>query len=389
MKIPAEFDAIRPFTLEELPAAVESLMQDEQFQGIVARLYPGHSLEEVRQLFLSCPDNLAVQKTIFMPLLEQLEGQCCKSLTADYSSLPDKQQNYTFVSNHRDIVMDSAFLGLTMLRNGFPTTMEIAIGDNLLIYPWIRTLVRINKSFVVQRSVSLRQRLASSLLMSRYMHYVVSEKHDNLWIAQREGRAKDSNDRTQEAVLKMLAMGGSGKTPVEQLAELHIVPLTISYEYDPCDVLKAVEFQQKRDNPAFKKSPADDLNNMQTGIFGYKGRVRYVTAPCINQWLEEYADRPKSEVFVAVAERMDREIHLRYHLYPSNYVAADLLEGSRRFASHYTHDEQQEFEHYVEEKIRRTDFAGKDPAFLFRTVLTMYANPLYNYLRAHEQQEAD
>lgn len=117
------------------------------------------------------------------------------------------------MSNHRDIVIDSAFLGLTLLRDGFPTTMEIAIGDNLLIYPWIRTLVRINKSFVVQRSVSLRQRLESSLLMSRYMHYVVREKHDNLWIAQREGRAKDSDDRTQEAVLKMLAMGGSGKHP--------------------------------------------------------------------------------------------------------------------------------------------------------------------------------
>lgn len=206
--------------------------------------------------------------------------------------------------------------------------MEIAIGDNLLIYPWIRTLVRINKSFVVQRSVSLRQRLESSLLMSRYMHYVVREKHDNLWIAQREGRAKDSDDRTQEAVLKMLAMGGSGKTPVEQLAELNIVPLTISYEYDPCDVLKAVEFQQKRDNPAFRKSPADDLNNMQTGIFGYKGTVKYVAAPCINTWIEAYAALPKAEFFEAVARRMDREIHLRYNLCPVNYAAVDLLEGA-------------------------------------------------------------
>lgn len=386
MKIPAEFDAIRPYMPEELPAAIESLMQDERFQGVVARLYPDRSMEEVRQLFLSCPDNLAVQKTIFMPLLEQLERQCCKSLQADFGALPDKEKNYTFVSNHRDIVIDSAFLGLTLLRDGFPTTMEIAIGDNLLIYPWIRTLVRINKSFVVQRSVSLRQRLESSLLMSRYMHYVVREKHDNLWIAQREGRAKDSDDRTQEAVLKMLAMGGSGKTPVEQLAELNIVPLTISYEYDPCDVLKAVEFQQKRDNPTFRKSPADDLNNMQTGIFGYKGTVKYVAATCINTWIEAYAALPKAEFFEAVARRMDREIHLRYNLCPVNYAAVDLLEGSSRFASYYTHDERQEFEHYLHEKIRKADFAGKDTGFLFNTMLRMYANPLYNYLQAHESQ---
>lgn len=148
---------------------------------------------------------------------------------------------------------------------------------------------------------------------------------------------------------------------MEQLAELNIVPLTISYEYDPCDVLKAVEFQQKRDNPAFRKSPADDLNNMQTGIFGYKGTVKYVAAPCINTWIEAYAALPKAEFFEAVARRMDREIHLRYNLCPVNYAAVDLLEEGSRFASYYTHDERQEFEHYLHEKSERPTLPARIP----------------------------
>ena len=151
-----------------------------------------------------------------------------------------------------------------LMEEDFRTTVEIAIGDNLLIYPWIKKLVRINKSFIVQRSLSMRQFLESSQRMSRYMHFAVREKHENLWIAQREGRAKDSNDRTQDSVLKMMAMGGEG-TPAERLKEMHIVPMAISYEYDPCDILKAIEFQQNRDNPDFKKSRQDDLMNMRTG----------------------------------------------------------------------------------------------------------------------------
>lgn len=382
MKIPAEFDSIRPFEPEELPRAVESLLADPQFLAVAKQMYPGYGANELRQIFQTCPDNLAVQKTLFRPLLEQLEQKCCTELTADFSALPEKRGGYAFVSNHRDIVMDSAFLALLLLRDGFPTTMEIAIGDNLLIYPWIRTLVRINKSFVVQRSVTLRQRLESSRLMSRYMHYVITCKQDNLWIAQREGRSKDNTDRTQDAVLKMMAMGGEGLTPQESLRALHLVPLCISYEYDPCDALKAAELQQWRDNPRFSKQPADDLRSMQTGIFGYKGRVSYIAAPPADTWLDEYAGLGKAAFFEAVARRIDREIHLRYRLYPGNYAAADMLEGGSRFAERYTASERHDFERYVADRISAVSLPGKDEAFLRHTLLTMYANPLYNHLRA-------
>ena len=299
----------------------------------------------------------------------------------DSSALPDKMVGYTFVSNHRDIVLDSALLSVLLIGNGFPTTVEIAIGDNLLIRPWIEKLVRVNKSFIVRRSVGIREMLAASSLMSRYMHFAIAEKHENIWIAQREGRAKDSNDRTQESVLKMMAMGGEG-TPTERLAALRIVPLSISYEYDPCDYLKAQEFQQKRDNPDFRKSKADDLQNMQIGIFGRKGRIHYQAAPCINTWLDEVKDLPKGEFFAEVARRMDQAIHRGYRLYPGNYVAADMLKGEQTFADRYTEAEAATFRQYLEGQLAKVQLPAPDMPFLREQILTMYANPVFNQLAA-------
>jgi hypothetical protein len=209
--------------------------------------------------------------------------------------------------------------------------------------------------------------------MSRYIHYAVTAKRENIWIAQREGRAKDSSDHTQDAVLKMLAMGGD-------LKELNIVPLTISYEFDPCDYLKAQEFQQKRDNPSFKKSRQDDLDNMKTGIFGYKGRVVYRPAAPINTWIDELSDLPKTEWFKALAERMDREIHSGYELYPCNYIALDELNGDNANAAHYTDADKKRFEHYLAGQMAKIQLPNKDEAFLRERMLTMYANPVRNKL---------
>ena len=264
---------------------------------------------------------------------------------------------------------------MKLVEAGYPTTVEIGIGDNLLIYPWIKSLVRMNKAFTVRRGLSLRETLAASQLMSRYIHFAVTQKKENIWIAQREGRAKDSNDRTQDAVLKMLAMGGD-------LKDLNIAPLTISYEYDPCDYLKAQEFQQKRDNPSFKKSRQDDLDNMKTGIFGYKGRVVYRTAAPVNTWIDELADFPKADFFKAVAERMDKEIHKGYELFPCNYIALDELIGDQANSAHYTAADKQRFETYLSGQLAKITLDNKDEAFLRERILTMYANPVRNKLSA-------
>ena len=265
MNIPAEFNEIRPYTPEELPQIYEELIADPAFRTVVESVMPGVPFEGLAMKMRQCKTNLEFQKAFFYGLLWDLVKKTANGLTFDCSALSDLTRNYTFISNHRDIILDSAFLSILLIDNGM-TTVEIAIGDNLLIYPWIHKLVRVNKSFIVKRGLNMRQKLEASALMSRYMHFAMKEKHENLWIAQRQGRAKDSNDRTQDSVLKMMAMAGEGDV-TERLKELNIVPLAISYEYDPCDFLKAKELQQKRDDEHFQKSPEDDLINMQTGLY--------------------------------------------------------------------------------------------------------------------------
>lgn len=381
MIIPAEFDEIRPYTPEELPEVFNELLADPSFQSVVTEIMPGIPLEVLGAQLRQCKTNLDVQKTFFHKLLHGIMDKYSDGFDMDTASLPDKTRNYTFISNHRDIVLDPGFLSVGLIDNQFPTTVEIAIGDNLLIYPWIKKLVRVNKSFIVQRALSMRQMLESSARMSRYIHFAVTEKKENIWIAQREGRAKDSNDRTQDSVLKMLAMGGSGDV-VDRLKELNIVPTALSYEYDPCDFLKAKEMQLKRDVEGFKKSQQDDLVNMQTGIFGYKGRVHFQTAACINDELEALRGLPKTEVFTRVSELIDRHIHASYRLYPGNYVAYDWLNGESRMADRYTPEEKAKFEAYVQKKLDLIDLPDKDEAFLCKCILTMYANPVVNHLKA-------
>ncbi len=378
-----DFDAIRPLLPEEIPAAIDELFADEQFCHIVQGFFKDIPLEALRAKAKQCPNNLEFQKQLLYPLIKQLASRCAQSLTMDADAIAPEQrtQAYTFVSNHRDIVLDSAFLDVLLIDNQFGNTIEIAIGDNLLIYPWIKTLVRLNKSFVVQRSLGMREMLLSSKRMSEYMHFAVGEKHEGIWIAQREGRAKDSNDRTQESILKMMAMGGEG-TPLERLKALHIVPLSISYEYDPCDYLKAKEFQQKRDDAEFKKSRQDDLTNMQTGIFGQKGRVVYRLGAPINTWIDECAELPKGEFYKAIAQRMDKSIHSGYEIFANNYVALDLLNGNTEQSEHYTEAEKQTFETYLQQRLALIDLPNKDEAYLRERLLTMYANPLINHLAA-------
>ena len=379
MKTPSIYDDIRPFDPEELPAAFERLLSDAQFQQVLGYLYPGVPLEAVKTKMMACKTNLEFQLAFCYGFLKDLMAKASKGFDMNVEAV-DVTKRYTFVSNHRDIVLDSALLDVLLYDAGFNTTCEIAIGDNLLSLPWVKDLVRLNKSFIVQRSLSPREFLMASKKMAEYMHYVVGEKNDNIWIAQREGRAKDSNDRTQPSILKMMAMGGEG-SPVDRLRQLHIVPLAISYEYDPCDFLKAAEFQLRRDVPGWKKTALDDVNSMRNGIMGYKGEVHYHCAPCIDGFLDNLSpDIPKTKVFDVIAEHIDKEIFRNYRLYPSNYIALDMLEGNEAHAGRYTAEDKAAFEKYLQGQIARIDIPNKDEAFLRERMLTMYANPARNSL---------
>lgn len=371
------FDTIRPFEPEELPEVFERLLGNAQFAQVVAYVFKDVPFDMLAQKMRACKTNLEFQVAFCYPFIKRLLQKASLGCDMNVDAI-DMEKRYTFVSNHRDIVLDSALLDVLLVDAGCKTTCEIAIGDNLLSLPWVKDLVRINKSFIVERSVSLRQMLLSSKRLSDYMHLVIAQKHDNVWIAQREGRAKDSNDRTQESIIKMMVMGGEGSL-VERLKGLHIVPLAISYEYDPCDFLKAQEFQLKRDIADWKKGPMDDVVSMQTGIMGYKGHIHYDAAPCIDAWLDTLdPDMPKADFFKAVATHIDDEVFRRYRLYPSNYVALDELEGTTAHADRYTAEQKAQFDGYIAQQMAKIQLPDKDEAFLRERLLTMYANPARN-----------
>ncbi|NDV83935.1 1-acyl-sn-glycerol-3-phosphate acyltransferase [Bacteroides sp. 51] len=377
----AEFDEIRPYHDEELPQIFDELLSDPAFRQVAASVFPEIPFELLEKKMRGSKTKRDFQVAFSYTLMWKLAKAHSDGLTLDHSALKDKTKAYTYISNHRDIILDSGFLSILLLDEGMDT-VEIAIGDNLLIYPWIKKLVRVNKSFIVQRALTMRQMMESSARMSRYMHYTIAHKNQSIWIAQREGRAKDSNDRTQESVLKMLAMGGEGDV-VDKLMEVNIVPLALSYEYDPCDFLKAQEFQLKRDIEGYKKTVQDDLRNMETGLMGYKGRVHFQVAPCLNDELARL-DRslPKTELYRQIASLIDTNIHRNYRMYPGNYIAHDLLEGATAFESHYSKEEKERFELYLKGQLDKIEIANKDVPYLYNKLLAMYANPLKNHLEA-------
>lgn len=387
MNIPSEFDSIRPFVSEELPEVYDRLLENPGFQKAVGFVFPETPFEQIAAKIRACKTNLEFQKEFCYPILQKLVMTKSLGCSMDSSAISIKRR-YTFVSNHRDIVLDSALLSKLLLDMGFETTCEIAIGDNLLSIPWVKDLVRINKSFTVERALHSVEMYRASKRMSEYMHFAIDKKNENVWIAQREGRAKDANDLTQPAILKMMVMGGEG-TLVERLMSLHIVPVTISYEFDPCDYLKAREFQLKRDIPFWTKTAQDDNESMAVGINGFKGHIHYHCAPSIDGWLQKLnINVPKNQIFDDIAAYIDLQIHKNYKIFPNNYIALDLLEKSKEYNKMYTAEQRRLFEQYITGQIAKINIENKDEAFLRECMLKMYANPLRNYLTATESNKS-
>jgi hypothetical protein len=237
------FDEIRCFTNEEAHEALERLTNEKQFMKVMSTIYPLLPKEIIKQRLLSFQSIYQFQKEMVYPFLQYLESNMTKGIAMSGIENIDPKTPYLYISNHRDIILDSSFLCKKLIENGMDT-VEIAIGDNLLIYPWIEDLVRVNKSFIVRRGLSARQVLQSSQLLSAYIDFTINKKQQSIWIAQREGRAKDSNDRTQESLLKMFNMSGN-ESFTDNLIRLNICPLSISYEYDPCDFLKSKRISAK------------------------------------------------------------------------------------------------------------------------------------------------
>lgn len=376
------FDEIRPYRDNEVHDAIVRVLNEPAFAEVLDILYPGKQ-DQIKALAMSLKTVSEFQSKIIGPLILSIHDKSGDGIEIEGLDKMKHADKHLYITNHRDIILDAGFLNTLMIKHNMDTA-ENAIGDNLCARPWITELMKLNKNFIVKRSGTKREIFDSSRRLSAYIRTQITTKSDSIWIAEREGRAKDANDIVQESVLKMFTMS-SGKDLKQGFLELNIVPISISYEYDSCDFLKAKEFQQKRDDAEFKKSAADDLINMKTGIFGYRGHVHYEVTDCINKELsEQLADgADRATAIAAVQKLVDEHIHKNYRTYTVNYVAFDERMGGNRFADKYSAEDKQKFDTYIAQQLAKIDLANKDEEFLRGKMLEIYSNPLINKLKAN------
>lgn len=372
-----KFDDIRPYNDSEVHPALERIVANPLFSNISKYLFPGMDENLFKQALLSCYTKDDFQVKIMSRIVDKVLADTTKGLSYEGMEYFDGGKKYLIVSNHRDIVLDSAIIQLILYKAGTQTT-EIAVGDNLITSSFIEDITRCNKMIKVVRSTSPREVYTTSKKLSEYMRCNVSTQESSIWIAQRNGRTKDGADVTEQGVLKMFDMSGSGDF-VKDFAELHIMPASISYEYEPCDLYKAVEMYIKR-RQKYVKAEGEDLNSILTGIMQPKGRVHIqFNEPVTLQEIEDAAQLDKNERFKALGAAMDRKILANFKLWPNNFIAYDMLNGGGRFAGKYTVEEKEAFEGYVTDKLGKAGIEA-DMDELREIFLSIYANPVVSYL---------
>ena len=381
-KTDSKFDDIRPLRDSEVPATINDLLNNYYFRRVVEPFIKPMKWGDLESGMRASRTISEFQLNVIYPVFSRLLKKTTVGVEGvNWDEVTKDKAGHVFISNHRDIILDATFLNMGMMDKKLPTT-EVAIGDNLLIYPWISNVMRLNKSFIVKRSTTIREKLNEAKHLSEYIHWVIAEKKESVWIAQREGRAKDSNDKTQASLLKMLSLSGDENVS-QSLKQLNIIPLSLSYELDPNDYLKAMELQLKRDNPEYKKTLMNDLESMITGLVGFKGRVYYKFGECINPQLDKIDPLlNRSDFLQKAAEVIDAEIYRNYMLFPFNYVAYDMMTGTTTFKRNYASKDARRFEKYLEKQIDKIEIPRRDMAFLRGCMLKIYGNPVANYLSA-------
>lgn len=372
-----KFDDIRPFYDAEIPAAMDRIAKSEHFPLLAQYVYPHQELESVKALLYQFTTIKDFQLEVMRCVNEQVIARSVTSFT--YSGLEQLSPNkrYLFVSNHRDIMLDACLLQYALYQQGHETS-EITFGANLMSTPLVIDIGKCNKMFRVERpGGSPREFYKSSLRLSEYIRYCITEKGQSVWIAQRNGRTKDGNDRTDQGIIKMFGMSLS-KYPVKALTDLHIVPVSISYEWESCDYLKARELYLSR-GTTYKKQPGEDLNSILTGIMQPKGHVQLNFCSEITETdIIELTSSNESNFHRLVANLIDERIISAYQLYPNNYIAWDILNASSEHQEHYTPAQEQIFKEHLN-KVSELDLY--DTESLEKLLLTIYANPLINKMQ--------
>ncbi|MDF1547962.1 MAG: 1-acyl-sn-glycerol-3-phosphate acyltransferase [Bacteroidales bacterium] len=368
------FDLIRPYNNNEVKGVIEHLLQEPHFQKVLSVVYPKRELSEIMTHLRKISTVKEFQKEVVYYYLRIIIDKTINKLSFSGLDQLDPSKKYLFISNHRDIILDSALLNVILFENKIKTT-EIAIGSNLLIFPWIEMLVKLNKSFVVRRNLPVKETLLASKELSAYIQYTLLEKKNSVWIAQKEGRTKDGDDGTHSGLLKMIHMS-SNQSVADYYKALKMVPVSISYEVEPCDKAKTTELYTRLRDGSYVKDPKEDLLSMSGGLNNFKGRVHFHFGKVLNEELNELNDiHFKNDQYVKLAQIVDKSVHEGFKLFEGSYIAYDILSKTTKFADKYTKAEYQSFCKHVNENI--ADIEG-DKDIIKRIFLGIYANPLIN-----------
>lgn len=371
----SEFDSIRPYCGEEIEAARNRLCQSEEFLNLFSYLTKMDK-SAIVSVLQGIQTRTEFQQKFFGPAIQSLISTTTEGVSVSGMELVRNDQSYLFMSNHRDIILDSAILNVLLRQHGNKFT-RAAIGSNLLINEWVTDLVKLNSCFVIERDVTVREMLGSSAIRSKYIHEVIEENEDSVWIAEREGRTKNGDDKAQPSLLKMLKMSGDSNFS-ENFKGLHIMPLSISYEWEPCDALKTAELYT-RTVGEYIKTPEDDMNSMLTGLSDYKGRVHFHINELTNEEFEQLDNLPShGDRIEALAAMIDNKIQGTFKLWPNNYIAYDLLHSVNKFSSQYTEEEKA---HFIDTMARKMDKLEGNISMLNNIFLEIYANPVKNNLK--------
>jgi 1-acyl-sn-glycerol-3-phosphate acyltransferase len=368
------YDQIRPYVGKEIPQAAERLSLSEDFLTLFSSMLKVEKNRLTESLHgISSRDEF--QDRFFIPVVKRLISGTTDGVTVSGVENLEKDSSYLFISNHRDIILDSALLNSLLKDHGLHYC-QAAIGSNLLINSWITDLVKLDSCFIIERGLPVKEMIVSAGLRSHYLREVIKEQRDSVWIAQKEGRSKNGDDRTQPSLLKMFRMSGT-KDFVENFKQLHIVPVSISYEWEPCDDLKTDELYQKNTDD-YVRTPAADMKSMYQGMSDYKGRVNFFIGKPVDRQLDEINKLPNhGDRIAALADYIDTCIHQGFKLWPNNYIAYDLLHGTARFLSFYNNEEK---DHFIKTMQQKLDRLSGNRSVLNNIYLEIYATPVKNKL---------
>jgi len=375
----SNFDSIRPFYDAEANAAIREIVDDPMMETMMNFTFPYDSKEHWKDLMLHTHSLRDFQVNFIYPGVRKVIEKSSDGLSVGGFELLEPNTAYLFISNHRDIVLDTSLLNASLYENGLVLTTS-AIGDNLIKKPFLHILSRLNRNFAIKRGLQGRALLESSLLTSEYIKKSLLKENRSVWTAQREGRTKDGNDATHRGVLKMLTLSEEGINPFGYFEKIKVVPISISYEYDPTDILKMPELLAKSRDEKYIKSENEDFLNLLRGIMGTKKRIHIQVNGILDEEISKIAksELNQGEKLTTLASIIDQKIWEGYKLWPSNYIAFDLLHGNEEYSSFYSSEEKNAFEKRLNEKVDTKN------TLMVKNFLAMYANPVNSKKKSME-----